>query len=83
MVFVQPPKNMNAPWSVIFHMTYARFFTRWPIIVGVPMTFKYFLEPTVEAWWRNNNAGFNQLDVWKGLEKRTKERIAADGAADE
>lgn len=67
-------------WTFIYHHTYARGYTRIPIVLAVPLTFKYFMEPFVENEFKYLNKGHTQEELWQGVEERTKLKIAAEAS---
>lgn len=75
----QPPFKFNM-WSFIFHHTFARGYTRIPILLSIPLVWKSWLEPFVEAEFKYLNKGHTQQELWDAIEKRTNERIAAKAA---
>jgi hypothetical protein len=77
MVHIPTAFKQSNFWNVFFQYTYARGYTRIPILLTIPLVYKWNMEPFVEKQFKAWNKGYTQEEVWMGVEKRTKERLAA------
>lgn len=59
-------------WNTVFQYTYARGFTRIPIVLAVPIFYNKVIVMEWEEQFKVWNHGHNQCDIWL----RLKDKVA-------
>ena len=60
-------------WNSVFHNVFGVAHIRLPLMLSIPIAYKFFIDTGVDNWFMAANAGATQKDIWDRLEKRAQE----------
>ncbi|KNH05456.1 hypothetical protein XU18_3427 [Perkinsela sp. CCAP 1560/4] len=70
-------------WSSIFHNVFGVSYVRLPLMMTIPLVYKFYIDRSVDDWFMWFNEGTTQKDVWMRLEARAAEQANNNADADE
>lgn len=72
---------MPGMWTFVFQTVYARPWTRLPLMLAIPLGFKYYVHGFIESKFCELNRGHNQGDIWDRVSLKVKAMQKAEAAA--
>jgi hypothetical protein len=70
-------------WSMIYRWTFAHGYVRIPLTIAGAFAFQKTVDAFYDEQFKLWNKGTLQADVWRGIEKRAKERAPAASEEEE